>query len=89
MSAAATSVRIYSTSWCQFCQRAIALLDYKDSSYENIDIETQPGKRQEMIERTRQTSVPQIYIGTQHIGGWDELYALEQTGELDTLLQQG
>ena len=80
-------VEIYSTLFCGYCARAKRLLDQKGVDYVNIDIVEDAVKRDEMIERSggRQT-VPQIFIGGEHIGGSDELYALERAGKLDAKL---
>lgn len=80
---------MYSTSWCPFCARARRLLDAKGAAYEEIDIDLQPGAREEMIARSGRTSVPQIFIGDTHVGGSEELYQLEATGRLDPLLKRG
>ncbi|MGB1298997.1 MAG: glutaredoxin 3 [Psychrobium sp.] len=80
------NVTIYSRSWCSFCKRAKALLDSKEVAFDTIDIEEQPEKRDEMIERTGRTSVPQIFINDQAIGGCDDLFALHASGDLDKLL---
>ncbi|MBN3562614.1 glutaredoxin 3 [Aliamphritea spongicola] len=80
-------ITIYSNGWCPFCRRAKMLLEHKQAEYTEIDVERQPGARQEMIERTRRTSVPQIFIGDYHVGGCDDLFALEHQDKLDSLLQ--
>ena len=80
-------VEIYTTSICPYCSRAKSLLQRKGVSYREIDVERDPARRNAMIERSggRQT-VPQIFIAGRHVGGCDDLYALEGRGELDTLL---
>lgn len=80
------TVTIYSRSWCSFCKRAQSLLESKGHDYTSIDIEEQPEKRDEMIERTGRTSVPQIFIDDKAIGGCDDLFSLHASGELDKLL---
>lgn len=80
---------MYSTSWCPYCQRARSLLRAKGMQYEEIDIEAQPQKRAEMIERSGRSTVPQIFIDDCHIGGSDDLYALDAAGGLDPLLRAG
>lgn len=80
---------MYSTSWCPYCQRARSLLRAKGMQYEEIDIEAQPQKRAEMIERSGRSTVPQIFIDDRHIGGSDDLYALDAAGGLDPLLRAG
>ncbi len=80
-------VTIYRTGWCPFCQRAEALLNSKSiTNLELIDIDERPQERAVMIERAGRTSVPQIFIGDRHVGGCDELMALERAGRLDALL---
>ncbi len=82
-------IEVYSSFLCGYCARAKSLLESKGVAYDDLDVFTDPGKRQEMIERAGgRTSVPQIFIGGQHIGGCDELYALERQGQLDALLEQ-
>lgn len=80
------NVTVYSRSWCSFCKQAKALLESKGVAYDTIDIEEQPEKRDEMIERTGRTSVPQIFINDQAVGGCDDLFALHSSGDLDKLL---
>ncbi len=80
-------VTIYTTPGCPYCRRAKMLLTRKDVAYEEIDV-SDPALRQVMIERAGGGyTVPQIFIGSQHIGGCDELYALDAKGDLDPLLQ--
>jgi glutaredoxin 3 len=80
-------VVIYTTSWCQYCRRAKALLAKKGVDYVEIDLGKAPQRRREMIARAGgRTSVPQIFIGGRGIGGSDELRALEAAGQLDRLL---
>ena len=81
-----SEVVIYTTRWCPFCIRAKALLDQKRVSYQEILVDGDPATRHQMAERAGQTSVPQIWIGEQHIGGCDQLYGLERSGGLDPLL---
>jgi glutaredoxin 3 len=81
-------VLMYSSSVCPFCVRAEQLLVRKGvTDIEKVRIDTDPARRDEMMERTGRRTVPQIYIGQTHVGGCDELYALEQQGRLDALLQ--
>ena len=80
-------ITIYTTKWCPFCIRARQLLDSKGVSYQNISVDGHPELRQEMTEKAGQRTVPQIWIGEQHIGGCDDLYALERANKLDDLLQ--
>ncbi|MBN9086217.1 MAG: glutaredoxin 3 [Reyranella sp.] len=81
-------IEIYTTPWCGYCARAKALLEKKGAAYEETDVMEDAGKRGEMRERSRRTTVPQIFINGQHVGGSDELAALEQAGKLDALLAQ-
>ena len=82
-----TSVEIYTREFCQYCQWAKDLLSRKGVNFREINVTGNRQMRQEMIERSNGgTTYPQIFIGTAHIGGCDELYALEETGELDALL---
>ena len=79
-------VVIYSTDVCPYCERAKQLLTSKQATYTEIRIDKERGKLEEMLERAKQRSVPQIFIGDYHVGGFDKLYALEQAGKLDALL---
>jgi glutaredoxin 3 len=83
---AAPPVVIYTKSWCPYCIRAKALLDAKQARYAEIDIERDPPRRAEMIARSGRSTVPQIFIGTTHVGGCDDLHELEARGGLDPLL---
>ena len=80
------AVTMYSTNWCPYCDRARRLLSRKGVDVEEIDVESAPEKRAEMKTRSGRTSVPQIFIGEQHVGGSDDLLALEEAGKLDALL---
>jgi glutaredoxin 3 len=80
-------VTIYTTPGCPFCRRAKMLLTRKGAPYEEIDV-SDPALREAMIERAGGAyTVPQIFIGAQHIGGCDDLHALDAKGALDPLLQ--
>lgn len=81
-------IEIYTTPWCGYCARAKALLEKKGAAFEETDVMEDAVKRTEMRERSRRTTVPQIFINGQHIGGSDELAALEQAGKLDAMLAQ-
>jgi glutaredoxin 3 len=84
---AMAKVELYTTQFCPYCTRARALLDRKGVAFTDIDILDQPARRAEMIQRAGgRTSVPQIFIDGEHIGGSDELVALDRTGELDAKL---
>ncbi len=79
-------ITVYTANLCPYCTMAKRLLDKKGATYTEINVDSQPGLRQEMMEKTRRRTVPQIYIGDLHVGGFDDLYALEVKNELDTLL---
>ncbi len=82
------SVVIYSKDYCPYCHQAKALLENKGLKYTEIDIGIQPEKRDEMIAKAHgRTTVPQIFIGETHVGGCDDLFALESSAKLDTLLK--
>ena len=85
-----TSVEIYTREFCQYCQWAKELLSRKGVNFREIDVTDDRQKRQEMSERSNgRTTVPQIFVGATHVGGCDELYALDDAGKLDPLLAQG
>jgi len=81
-------VTMYSTGTCPFCQMAERLLRAKGvAAIERIRVDLEPERRVEMMEKTGRRTVPQIYIGETHVGGFDELAALEHAGRLDELLR--
>ncbi|WP_372875929.1 glutaredoxin 3 [Pseudomonas sp.] len=82
-----SAVVIYSSDWCPYCMRAKQLLARKGVSFDEIKVDGQPEVRAEMTRKARQTSVPQIWIGGNHVGGCDDLYDLERAGKLDALLE--
>jgi glutaredoxin 3 len=79
-------IQIYTTNICPYCMMAKRLLDKKGLSYTEINVDAKPGLREEMMLKTNRRTVPQIYIGDYHVGGFDELHALEQQKKLDDLL---
>ncbi|MBU6509471.1 MAG: glutaredoxin 3 [Gammaproteobacteria bacterium] len=80
-------VTIYSTRVCGYCVRAKALLKSKQVAYTEYLVDLDPARRDEMLSRSHgRRTVPQIFIGDQHVGGCDDLYALNRRGELDRLL---
>lgn len=80
-------VEMYTTMWCGYCARARGLLNKKGVAFDDIDVEADSSKRDEMIQRAGgRTSVPQIFIDGAHIGGSDDLAALDRAGKLDPLL---
>ncbi len=80
------SITMYATKTCPFCVAARALLQSKGVGWDEILIDVEPAKRDEMMTRSGRRTVPQIFIGDQHIGGFDDLQALEQAGGLDPML---
>jgi glutaredoxin 3 len=80
-------VEIYTTRWCPYCHMAKALLKRKGVDFAEIDLSGHRERRSEMIQRANgRTTVPQIFIGPVHVGGSDDLHALEHAGKLDALL---
>jgi glutaredoxin 3 len=81
-------VRMYSTAVCPYCQRAEMLLKSKGvAEIEKIRVDLDPARRDEMMQKTGRRTVPQIYIGEVHVGGFDDLAALDRAGKLDPLLR--
>jgi len=80
-------VVIYSTPFCGYCAAAKSLLSAKGVEFKEIDVFSEPQRRQEMMEITGRRTVPQIFIGDKHVGGFDDLRALDTQGELDPLLR--
>lgn len=83
----APDIVLYVTGWCPFCQRASGLLTKKGLAYREINVDEDAKLRAEMIERSGRRTVPQIFIGDRHVGGCDDLFALESSGELDRMIQ--
>ena len=80
-------VRLYTTPICPYCARAKALLSQKGIAFEEVDVYMDAAARKEMFEKSGRRTVPQIFIGDRHIGGCDDLHALDAAGELDPLLK--
>jgi glutaredoxin 3 len=80
-------VLVYASRYCGWCTRALALLEAKDVTPEVIVVDTDRELRMEMEERSGRRTVPQIFIGDRHIGGYDDLRALDTAGQLDALLR--
>jgi len=81
------TIEIYTSPLCGFCHAAKRLLTDKGASFSEIDLSREPGRRSEMMDRAGgRRTVPQIFIGETHVGGCDDLYALERAGRLDALL---
>ena len=79
-------VTMYTTQFCPYCMQAKALLDEKSVPYTDIAVDGKPELRAQMMERSGRRTVPQIWIGDHHVGGFDDLWALERQGQLDNLL---
>jgi len=78
---------MYVAGWCPYCQRARGLLTKKGLKFNEIDVDEEANSREQMIARGGRHTVPQIFIGDRHIGGCDDLFALDGSGELDRLIQ--
>jgi glutaredoxin 3 len=77
---------MYSTGWCPYCDRARALLARKGLTFREIKVDENPAEREAMLARSGgRRTVPQIFIGERHVGGFDDLYAIDRSGELDKL----
>ncbi len=79
-------VRMYTTAVCPFCQMAERLLQSKGAEIDKVRVDLDPAERSAMMEKTGRRTVPQIYIGETHVGGYDDLAALDRAGKLDPLL---
>lgn len=82
------NIIVYSTSHCPYCERAKSLLTAKGVDYTVVDVESDTEKLSEMLARSQRRTVPQIFINDYHVGGYDDLYALDSAGELDQLLNE-
>ena len=80
-------ILIYSSTICPYCLMAKRLLDKKGVTYTEINVDREPGQREIMMQRTKRRTVPQIYIGNYHVGGFDDLHHLDQQHKLDDLLK--
>ncbi len=80
------AVRLYSSGYCPFCTMAKRLLSSKGVKYDEIEVDKHPELREEMVRITGRRTVPQIFVGDVHVGGCDDLYALNASGNLDPLL---
>ncbi|HXC20273.1 MAG TPA: glutaredoxin 3 [Steroidobacteraceae bacterium] len=81
------AVTLYVSDWCPYCQRAKGLLTQKNIDFSEINVDEDVKFRDEMIARSNRRTVPQIFLGDKHLGGCDDLYALDDSGELDRLIQ--
>ena len=79
-------ITIYSTAICPYCVAAKNFLKSKGLSWNEVRIDTAPGERDAMVAKTRRTSVPQIFVGETHVGGYDDLMALHRAGRFESLL---
>lgn len=84
-----SNIIIYTTKICPYCIMAKRLLDKKGVHYTEINVDAEPALREEMMIKSKRRTVPQIFIDNRHIGGFDELYALDQLNQLDPLLAVG
>ncbi|MEK9872660.1 MAG: glutaredoxin 3 [Betaproteobacteria bacterium] len=82
------NVELYSTDWCPFCRRAEKLLSDKGIGFTKIKLDDEPGRKEELVNRSGRRTVPQIFIAGLHIGGCDDLFAIERSGQLDKLLSE-
>ena len=80
-------VTLYTSDWCPYCQRAKSLLTQKKVIFNEINVEDDVKVREEMIARSNRNTVPQVFIGDKHVGGCDDLFELDRSGELDRLIQ--
>lgn len=78
---------IYSSNFCPYCTMAKRLLHNKGAEYTEINVDSSPELREEMMHKTKRRTVPQIYINDFHVGGFNELYSLDRDGRLDALLR--
>jgi glutaredoxin 3 len=81
------AITLYVTGWCPYCDRAKGLLTGKKLVYQEINVDDDAKFREEMVGRSGRRTVPQIFIGDTHVGGCDDLFALEGSGELDRLIR--
>ncbi|GAA5010882.1 glutaredoxin 3 [Lysobacter lycopersici] len=83
----APAITIYTTAICPYCVAAKNFLKSKGRDWTEVRVDTDPAEREKMIARTRRTSVPQIFIGDTHVGGYDDMMALHRAGKLEALLE--
>ena len=80
-------VTIYTRPFCGYCSRAVALLNEKGADFEEIEAGMDPALRQEMMQKSGRSTFPQIFIDDKHIGGYDDMLALDRSGKLDAMLE--
>jgi glutaredoxin 3 len=83
----AAAVTLYTTPYCGFCHRAKALLEEKNVAFREIDVDDRPDLRTWLVERTRQRTVPQVFVNGKPLGGYTDIAALDRAGKLDALLE--
>ena len=81
------AITMYMSDWCPYCRRAKDLLESKTLVFDEINVDADANFREEMMARSNRRTVPQIFIGEKHIGGCDDLFELDRSGELDRLIQ--
>jgi glutaredoxin 3 len=81
------TVTVYTSGWCPYCERAKGLLKQKNVVFGEVNVEDDGKFREEMIARSNRRTVPQIFIGDRHVGGCDDLFELDRSGELNRLIQ--
>jgi len=81
------AVTLYVSDWCPYCERAKSLLTQKQVVFDEINVDDDAKFREEMTARSNRNTVPQVFIGDKHVGGCDDLFALDRSGELDRLIQ--
>jgi len=81
------AVTLYVSDWCPYCERAKSLLTQKQVVFDEINVDDDAKFREEITARSNRNTVPQIFIGDKHVGGCDDLFALDRSGELDRLIQ--
>lgn len=84
--ASSNQVVMYSSRFCPFCSRAKSLLQKKGAKFQELIVDGDNALRKEMMDKSKRHTVPQIWIGKTHVGGCDDLFALEQAGKLDAML---
>jgi len=80
-------VTLYVSDWCPYCQRAKSLLTQKQVIFDEVNVDDDARFREEMTARSNRNTVPQVFIGDKHVGGCDDLFALDRSGELDRLIR--
>lgn len=88
MMSVSKKVLMYTTQWCPFCVMAKRLLAAKGVAVEEVAVDTDPARRAEMMQRSGRRTVPQIFVGDRHLGGFDDIAALDHKGELDPVLAE-